>query len=277
MNRLGRSLIVGVIAAAVVWLAADHGQAGGGAKNPFQPIVPKEIYKELVKREAMKIEESLGKADGVNRAKLGALLIIAYTKSIKDGAGEDLDGTATTATALFNALKEKDVDKAKKLAGDLTAGNTKTTKTAILKDLGGLVDKADLMDHFRPLAKGGDGMHPDLQSNIKFKGALNGIEEKIRNLAMKELTPERMKKEAKELQMLAYRTAVAGSLTYLYAPAKKVGDKNPDDWRRYSVAMRDSAVELAMAAAKGDTAAVARAGNTLNSACSQCHTEFRSN
>ena len=281
MNRCGQYGIVVSMVLAGTWWAADDSQAGPGNPEPWQPILTKDVYKELVKREAEKIQQILNgqvDEDGLRRAKLGAVLIIAYTKSVKGAATNDLDGTATLATALDNALRQKDgLDKAKKLAGDLVAGNTKVAKTLIHKNLGGLLEKADLMDHFHTLAKGGDGMHPELQSNIKFKGALNGTEEKLRYLSLKELSPTAMKKEAKELQLLGYRTSVVGALTYLYAPAKKMGAKDPEDWRRFSITMRDSAAELATAAAKGDTAAVFKAGNTLNSSCSQCHGTFRGN
>ena len=39
----------------------------------------------------------------------------------------------------------------------------------------------------------------------------SGIEEKLRALAMKELAAAGMKKEAKELELLGYRTAVVGA------------------------------------------------------------------
>jgi hypothetical protein len=280
MKRYGRCLIVGLTVLAGVCVAAGLGQAGGGKKDPWQPILTKEVFKELVKREAEKIQQVLSAKpdeDTMKRAAFGAVLIYAYTKSVKAGAVDDLDGTANKAVMLYAAIRDKGgLEQAKKLTADLLAGNTKAgAKAAFPKELDKLLTNAELMDHFRTLAKGGDGIHPDLQNNLKFKGALNGIEEKVRYLSLKELSPAGIKKEAKELELLGYRTSVVGALTYLYAPPTKMGPKDPDDWRRFSLAMRDSAVDMAAAAAKGDVAAVFRAGNALNSSCSQCHSEFR--
>jgi hypothetical protein len=280
MKRYGRYLVVGLTVLAGVCLTAGPVQAGGPKKDIWQPTMPKEAYKELVKREAEKIEKVLSAKqdeDTQRRAALGAVLIYAYTKSVKDGAAPELDATANKAVMLYLAIRDKDgLEQAKKLVADLLAGNLKAgAKATFPKEIGRLLTNAELMDHFRTLAKGGDGMHPDLQNNVKFKGALNGIEEKIRYLSLKELSMAGIKKEAKELELLAYRTSVMGALTYLYAPPTKMGPKDPDDWRRFSLAMRDSAVDLAAAAAKGDSAAVFRAGNALNSSCSQCHSEFR--
>jgi hypothetical protein len=279
MTRHGRYLIVGLTVLAAFWLAADSGQAGGGQKEAWMPILPKEIYKELVKREADKIQQILGgkvEEDGLRRAAFGATLIMACAKSVKEGSGEDIDGTYATAALLYKALRQKDgLENAKLLAANLVAGKTKGAAAPNIKDLGKPMDNRDLMDHFRPVAKGGDGMHPDLQNNIKFKGALNGIEEKIRYLDMKELSAAGIKKEAKELELLGYRTAVVGALTYLYAPPTKIGNKDPEDWRRFSIAMRDSGVALASAAAKADAAGVRKASSPLNSSCNQCHSGFR--
>jgi len=47
----------------------------------------------------------------------------------------------------------------------------------------------DLMIHYKTKTKGGEGIAPELQSNIRLKGTQNGIEEKIRALAMKKLMP----------------------------------------------------------------------------------------
>jgi hypothetical protein len=283
MKRYAQCLLVGLTVGAVVWLASDRGQAGGTKNEPWEPVLSRDVYKELVQREADRIQEILGAKEVdeklLERAKFGAVLIAALAQSVKDGKADDVRGTFETAWLLHAALKKKDMGEAKKLAAALLTAKAAAGKATPVtaEQWGKALTKAELMDHFRPKAKGGDGMHPDLQNNIKFKGALNGVEEKIRYLSLKELTPAGMKKESKELELLGYRAAVVGALTYLYAPAKKEGNKDPEDWRRYSIATRDSGVTLAAAAAKGDAAALLKAGNALNSACSQCHAEFRLN
>jgi hypothetical protein len=282
MKRYGRCLLIGATLVLSVWLSADAGQAGGGKNEPFDPVVPKTIYNELVKREAEKIQELLNDKDVDNaklrRANFGAVLIAALTKSVKDANAEELRGTFETAWLLHVALQKKDnLEEAKKLAAKLLTAKADPQKGLDMPPdyWKGALTKSELMDHFHTKPKGGDGMHPDLQNNIKFKGALNGIEEKIRYLSLKELSANGIKKEAKELELLGYRTSVVGALTYFAAPAKKVAEKDPEDWRRFSVATRDSGVALALAAAKVDAGGVLKASNALNSACSQCHSVFR--
>jgi len=137
------------------------------------------------------------------------------------------------------------------------------------------VTAAALMEHYKTKGKGGEGVHPSLQSNIKLKGTQNGIEEKIRTLVLKKQTPAVLEKEADELALLASRAAAVGEVLYELAPTKKVGKKDPAEWKQNSLAMRDAGIDLAEAARKKDAEAVFRAGNKLNSSCSQCHSTFR--
>jgi hypothetical protein len=277
MNRNVHWLVAGLTVAAGGWLLAGSAGAGGD-KSPWQPILSKEVYDELATREADTIKTALeGTPDeaAINRAKLGAVFIAALTQSVKDkDSANEVRGVRDRAILLAQALAQKETVEAKKLLVDLFKQKPDSGKKPDLV-WDKLLTTGELMDHFRPKAKGGDGIHPDLQSNIKLKGALNGIEEKIRNLSMKEMNAAGIKKESHELQLLAYRTAVAGALTYNYAPATKTGKKDPEEWRELSLKMRDSGVELANAVQKGDTTAVRNAGNNLNSACSQCHVVFR--
>jgi hypothetical protein len=279
MNRTMRGVIAVVAAVCGCWLALDRGDAGG-AKSAWQATLSKEVYQELAKREADLIRELLNgtpEEEAINRAKFGAVLIAGLTMSVKDGVpADDLKGTRERALALAFLLTKKDqLATAKQLAATLPGAKGDLKIKVDVGDWGSYLQKADLMDHFRVKSKGGDGMHADLQSNVRLKGALNGIEEKIRALTMKQLTAAAMKKEAKELELLGYRSAVVGSLTYFYAPVMKKGDKDPQDWRNYSIQMRDASVNLAVAAQKGDAAGVFKASNSLNSACSQCHSVFR--
>jgi hypothetical protein len=278
MNRTLRWLVGGVAVLAGIWLLSGRSDAVlGGDKDPWQPILTKEIYQELAKREAEVIKTSLAGSpdeDAIRRARLGATLIAALTLSGNDkDSAEKLRGVRERAIVLAHLLTDKTkVAEARKLLDGLL--DTPSPDKKMKVDWDKLLTSADLMDHFRTKKMGGDGIHPDLQSNIKLKGALNGIEEKLRGLGMKELTAEGMKKEAKELELLAYRIAVTGALTYVYPPPKDA-KRNPDDWRLYSLKTRDTAVELATAAKKGDTAAVYKAAGNLGSACSQCHGQFR--
>jgi hypothetical protein len=249
--------------------------------DPWQPIVPKEAYQELVKREAEQVRDILAAkpdAAALRRASFGAILIGSYTRCAKDVPQATTDGTMALAVQLSTLLGKNDLDGAKTQAVAIIEGKSLKPGADLLPAFDAqrkLLTKADLMDHFNVKAKKGDGIHPDLQSNIRLKGALNGIEEKIRGLTLKELTAAGMKKESKELELLAYRCAVVGALTYLYAPATKAAGKDPAEWRKYSLQSRDAGQELAIASAKSDAAGVLKASNALSTACSQCHVVFR--
>jgi hypothetical protein len=149
-------------------------------------------------------------------------------------------------------------------------GAPRTGKATDLTDPKTYVDLADLMEFFKTKNKGGEGIHPALQSNIRLKGALNGIEEKLRALSMKKLTDANMTKEADELTLLGYRMAVVGELTYFYTPKQKA-----KEWQDLSLDMRNAGLALAEAAKKKDAEAVLKTSNALNSSCTQCHSGFR--
>jgi hypothetical protein len=249
----------------------------GGEKDPWQPILPKEIHDELAKREAEIIREQLSvapKDQSIGRAKFGAMFIAALAMA-SDNLRQ-LQSTVETALALADALNNKDQAAAKRLAAMLPyVPHTAPGRKFPAINWGGYLKLPELMDHLDVKSKGGDGIHPDLQTNIRFKGALNGEEAKIGELAKKELSAANLKKEAKELELLGYRCAVVGSLAYYFAPPAKQGKKDPQEWRKLSLAMRDQSVSLAMAAQKADPALVLKASSDLSSTCTQCHSVFK--
>src|SRR5262249_37324919 len=160
------------------FLLLGRGEAGGD-KGPWVAIVPKDAYQELAKREAEAIREQLNgapKEKALGRAKLGAVLIAALTMCAKDGGADELRGTRETALLVANALNKKDQPAAKSLAAQLPGGKVDPAAKLGAINWGSLLTPAELMDHFDVKSKGGDGIHPDLQSNVRFKGALNGVE-----------------------------------------------------------------------------------------------------
>ena len=216
-----------------------------GDKTPWRPLLSKRIYQELAQREADIIRERLDgnpEQKALNRAKYGAAMIAALTLSMEKDAvpDEELRGTRASALELAELLSNKGpLDGAKKLAATLPHPQPGAGIQSADRDWTGLLQHPDLMDHFRPKAKGGDGLHPDLQSNIRLKGALNCVEDKVRALAMKELTDSGIKIEAKELELLGYRIAVAGSLQHDFVPAPKDGKDFAPIWQTLSAQMRD--------------------------------------
>jgi hypothetical protein len=271
-----RSLAAGAAVAAAFWLAAGPGGAQGG-KAAFKKFLPADAYKELVTRTAKAIEAGLAKGDedSLKRAQAQAAMVAGYTLSVKDAPGDAAGVRAAALDLAKIATNKAKIDQAKKLAANLVAMKGEPGAKEPADGLGKHPeDLGDLMNLFKPLPKGGEGLAPALQSNLRLKGALNGVEEKIRELAKKPLKPDRVGTEAPELVLLAYKAAVMAELTEQYPAPRKAG-ADPKDWNRISEQTRDASLELAAAAQKKDADAIFKAGNKLNSSCNQCHSVFR--
>jgi hypothetical protein len=263
--------------ALAAWCLAGAGSAApeGGKETGWKEFLPAKEAQELTKRSLEEAKAALADKpdeEAIKKAQFHLLSIAAYARSTKGGDKDRLGQAYQHALRVANLLGQKGklaearnlLEKGTADRGSFDGDLTKTG--AVLKDV---------MDHYKTKGKGGEGVHPSLQSNIKLKGTQNGIEEKIRTLVLKKQTPAVLDKESEELALLAYRIAAVAELTYEFTPAKKVGKKDPADWRQNSLGMRDAAVELAEAAQKKDAEAVFKASNRLNSACSQCHSTFR--
>jgi hypothetical protein len=270
--------IVGIGLSACTLVLAGIG-AASGEKDSWQTILPRDVYQELVKREISLVQNQLENTTderSLNRAKFGALLIAALTKSVKDGpAEEDLRGTREMAITLVNAINKKEqLEAARKLAVQLSHTTPVANGKPDTVNWRGFLETPVLMVHFLPKPEGGDGIHTDLQSNALLKGSKNGILEKIRYLSTTELTAANLESEAKELELLGYRSAVIGSLIYYLVPAKMKPNKTAQQWQDLAIQMRDQSVNLAVGAQKRDATAVLKASASLRSACSRCHNVF---
>jgi hypothetical protein len=270
-----RSLAAGTALAAALCFLAGPGEAQDG-KAKFKAFLPAGAYKELVARSAKAIEANLAAPDEdkLKRAQVYAAFIAGAALS----APESPANVERAALELAQFVTDKGkVDQAKVMAKVLPKwpeGGRRGAK-AQMDALGKYPeDISDLMDVFKTKGKGGEGIAPALQSNLRLKGALNGIEEKIRDLAKKKLTDAKVGNEAEELALLGYKTAVFGELTDLHTPPRK-GKGAPKDWHELSERMRDAGVELAAAAAKKDADAIYKAASRLNTSCTECHSLFR--
>jgi len=105
----------------------------------------------------------------------------------------------------------------------------------------------------------------------------DGIEAKIIGLAKKKLTAGELKNQADDIAKLAKITAAVAEVSALHKPEKKVADKKPEDWAKWSKDMRDTALELAnqAKAAKPDADAIKKTATKLNGTCTDCHDKFR--
>jgi hypothetical protein len=238
--------------------------------------------KAIIHEELNKPRDTKVKARKSNkRIQVEAALIAAYALSAKAGpskpqlmsmalAALELNKAAGVANADFNRIKQlaQNLGDAR---GNGRAGLGKVDWTKYFDDQG------DVMLPFKTLEKGGNGLAKALQVNPKVRGRMNGIEEKIRNLAnTRPPTMQRnIKKEAAELALLADKIAVIAQVNYEFAPKEKEGKKDPADWKQWSIDMQNAALALAAAARKSNPAMVLAAAQKLNSSCVRCHNIFK--
>ena len=96
------------IAVAVVAVALLVRSEAGDKGATWQPLLSKQNYEVLVKREADLIRDLLGatpKDADFRRARLGAVMIAAMSKSSKDVVADDLLSTRSTALGLADLLR----------------------------------------------------------------------------------------------------------------------------------------------------------------------------
>ncbi len=271
--------ISGAVVVFLIWTLSVSTEAGGDKKaDPWRPMLPAKIYKELVKRDLQMIEKALGSDDFavIDRGKVSAAMIVAHTKSLKEKVGHP-EGVRAAAKNLAEILENKSkAAEARKLIKAIASyeGITPPKEQDInFKSL--FLDDDYLMLAFEFKDKGGDGIHPDLQVSKRLQGSQNSIENLINYLTRRALSESRLKKAAEELELLAYWTAVSGSVTYEFKPKRKIKDRDPAVWVKTSLDMIDSAHDMALAANKRDADAIQKAAIRLETSCIECHRLFR--
>jgi len=253
-------------------LLTSHKVPAGGGKGPaWMPMLPDDAYKVLTERSIQAIEDA-AKSDAKNAADLieiEAAVLAGYTLSIKEAKGDaasTLRGAAMQATV---AARAKDLAKLKDFKKSIAAA---PKAPAEMKDVKTYLHATEpMMKAFLSKAKGGEGIHTDLQYQPKLKN-LNGIEALISTLASKKISDDNLAKVAKELPLLAYRISIMGSLTSHFAP-----EKDANKWREYAGEMRDHAMNLAAETNKKNSDGVMKAALKLESSCIDCHSVFKNN
>jgi len=267
MNRYSLPLL-SAIAVGILVIAVNL-QAGGAKGSAWKPFLPDDAFKALSERSMQTIEEAAKSADknAAERIEVEAAVLAGYTLSVKnpkDDAISALRGAALNAAeaARKNELK-KLIDFKKSIAAAPKA-------PAEVKDIKTYLHATEpMMKAFLSKAKGGEGIHAELQYQPKLKN-LNGVEALLSTLASKKISDDNLAKVSKELPLMAYRVAVMGSITYEFAPKK-----GAEKWREYSAAMRDSAISLAAQTHKKNGEGVMKAALALESSCIDCHSEFK--
>jgi hypothetical protein len=131
-------------------------------------------------------------------------------------------------------------------------------------------DLGDLMQAFKPRAKGGLGVGPTPDA-IKP----DGIEQKFIAIgkSKKGLAKPEVAAQGEALAKAAAVTKAIGDVTMLYAD--KDGKKNPTKWKQYVTEMQKGADDLTAAAKGGDGDGIKKAVGKINDACINCHSDFR--
>lgn len=250
---------------------ASSGVTGGKVERPWKPFLPDDAYLELTKRSIATIEE-LAKSDEKNaagRAHAEVTILAAYTLAVAKAKDAEVALLRGAAFAGARQIGEKNIKALAKFSSSIQGSLLAPADVAMLKPRGASLD--DLMEIFRTKAKGGEGIHLELQYHPKLKNT-NGIESLLGALSAKKLSAENVDKVAKELPNLAYRIAVVGAITYEYAPAK-----DTPKWRDLSNQMRDASMALAEAGKKKNADGIHKAATSLENSCTECHRAFKKN
>jgi hypothetical protein len=165
----------------------------------------------------------------------------------------------------------------------------KETKEAILKlietmkkdpngakkqaeELGKKVDLGEVMNLFKPRAKGGIGFDP------KADAKSDGIEKKYQDLAKARpaVTKQQLQDQAADYaRMIEITQTIAEVAQHVTPPKAQTAGKGPKDWKQYIEEMKKGSKELSEAVKAADPMKVKTAASNLNSACNNCHTDFR--
>jgi cytochrome c556 len=104
----------------------------------------------------------------------------------------------------------------------------------------------------------------------------DGIEAKLIGMARKGLAPAELGKQGADIARAAYIMAAIGEVAKDKSPVKKkMGEKDPKDWAKWSEDMAKFGKELGDATKAKDAAKVKTAAANLNSSCNSCHGIFR--
>jgi hypothetical protein len=105
----------------------------------------------------------------------------------------------------------------------------------------------------------------------------DGIEAKVIALAKLKLKPADITKQADDIAQLAQVLTVVAQIADERKPTKKMGDKDPKDWQKWTNEMRDSSIDLAAAIKKAnpDPKEINDISKKLNASCSDCHAKFK--
>ncbi len=268
--------ILGVgLAVALAQPPADGGTEG----QEWKQFLPAAAFKEIVGRELKTIEPVIGKDDerDIRKGKAAALMIVASTLTAKETDKQDPVLLRANALGLALMLGDKSMTKeARELVDAMAKGKARLMSGKPINFRKYVPKTYDLMVMYMGKGKGGDGLHPDIQAlSSRLQGGEEYIENLFAYLGKKPLAEAKVKKGAKELELVGYRTAVSAELIRAYAPKNKTKKRDPELWLQTSNAMREQALALAAAATKYDAVGIQKSSSGILDACVKCHKMFQ--
>jgi hypothetical protein len=247
------------------------GGTGAGKAAAWLPFLPDDAAKELAQRSILAIEAAAtsGAKNADDQIEVDAAILAGYTLSVKNPKD---DAFAKLRGAAFDAVAAARKNDRKKLADFSKAAQSASMAPADVKDWTKVLHATEpMMKMFLSKAKGGEGIHADLQYHPSLKNT-NGIEALIGKLAAKKLSDDNLTRVEKELPYLGYRIAVVGAITHEFTPKKDV-----EKWRDFARDMRDASIALADSARKKNAEGILKAASALENTCVECHSVFKSN
>ncbi|HKI32136.1 MAG TPA: cytochrome c [Gemmataceae bacterium] len=272
MHTQARRLTAVGLTLGLAFLTGDGGQAANEPQPISGEMVLTRIEPDELTRSLHKIIQEELKAPGpdgrgITKVRASALLIASHAQSGR-GARDISQRTALrdNALKLQKALADGRIDAARKQAGGLFDLGSMSAGTRRV-DLKQLAELDEVESLWGPRRRGGLG--------FGSLAARDGLEIKLITLTRKPLPAATLAAEAAELARAASITAAMATLLDEYAPIKKVGNKDPMDWKAATDAMRAGAGELEEAAKAGDATGVKAAAIKVFTSCNNCHSVFR--
>jgi len=192
-----------------------------------------------------------------------------------------LTGGGSGSVQAFDKDKDKDDDDVKEIKAaqkdvlemvkDVEGGKDISAKAAAIKKK---YDELNtVMNVYKPTPKHGIGyLPPGTKPHVG-----DGLELKIIALGKRMLPKATLQKEKETLIKAGYINLAMAEVARKYVPSKVNKGKGPKDWNGHVDDMKKASQELIAAAKAGDPVKVKDAATNLNSACNNCHSDFRDN
>jgi hypothetical protein len=252
-------------AAAALLLGLGVLAAGGAAQVGDGKVVLAEGERnQLIAHDTKVIQEALAKdtldPKTTRKLKATALMVAAYAQGALDTPrAKEMAALRDTALKLLQALENKNVDEAKKLAPALAPALTPAAKAdpGAPVPLHKLLPLELLMRQFSGERVGGYKMEAELEELAESKEALTAAQ-------LEKLLP------------LANKVVVIGRLARAYDPPKtEEAQQTRKNWERFAEQMETAAAAVATAARARQADAARAAVVRLNDTCTACHKVFR--